>query len=51
MAVQAAVRKAEQLEGALAECKGRLAGLGEGCGKCWTLLDEAQARDWVYAPC
>ena len=33
----------EELDAALAECKGRVAGLGEGCGRCWQMLDEAQA--------
>lgn len=42
MPVQAGRTRAEGLEGALAECRGRAAGLGEGCGRCWELLDGAQ---------
>lgn len=38
-----AAKKVEELEGSLAECRGRVAGLGEGCGRCWQMLDEAQA--------
>lgn len=30
------------LEGELANCRGKLAGLGEGCSKCWHMLDEAK---------
>lgn len=36
-------KRAEQLEGSLAECRGRVAGLEQGCDKCWQMLDEAQA--------
>ena len=42
-AAAAAAKKVEELEGSLAECRGRVAGLGEGCGRCWQMLDEAQA--------
>lgn len=41
-AAEAAVRRLEDLEGSLSECRGRLAGLGEGCGRCWQMLEEAQ---------
>lgn len=41
-ATAAAAKKVEELEGSLAECRGRVAGLGEGCGRCWQMLDEAQ---------
>jgi chromosome segregation ATPase len=37
-----AASKIEGLEGTLAECRGKLAGLGEGCGRCWQMLDESQ---------
>ncbi|CAL8468797.1 g8338 [Coccomyxa elongata] len=40
----AAAKKVEELEGSLAECRGRVAGLGEGCGRCWQMLDEAQGE-------
>jgi DNA repair exonuclease SbcCD ATPase subunit len=40
---EAGKKMVEELEGALAECKGRVTGLGEGCGRCWQMLDEAQA--------
>lgn len=40
---EAGKKMVEDLEGALAECKGRVTGLGEGCGRCWQMLDEAQA--------
>ncbi|BDA43218.1 hypothetical protein COCOBI_04-2300 [Coccomyxa sp. Obi] len=43
-AAAAAAKKVEELEGSLAECRGRVAGLGEGCGRCWQMLDEAQGE-------
>lgn len=39
---QEAGKRAEVLEGELATCQGRLAGLGEGCSKCWHMLDETR---------
>ena len=39
-----AVKKAEVLEGELATCQGRLAGLGEGCSKCWHMLDDTKVN-------
>ncbi len=39
-----AVAKAEVLEGELATCRGRLAGLGEGCSKCWHMLDDSKVN-------
>ena len=47
--IQAARGRAEALEGTLAECRGRVAGLGEGCGRCWEMLDEAQVRCMLRA--
>ncbi len=43
-AAKAGAKRIEELEGLLAECKGRVAGLGEGCGRCWQMLDEAQVN-------
>jgi hypothetical protein len=37
-----AKKRADALEGELATCQGRLAGLGEGCSKCWHMLDESR---------
>ena len=34
--------RSEALEGELAGCRGRLEGLGEGCGRCWHMLEEAR---------
>ncbi len=36
------MKRAEVLEGELATCQGRLAGLGEGCSKCWHMLDNTK---------
>ncbi|CAK0780365.1 hypothetical protein CVIRNUC_005027 [Coccomyxa viridis] len=37
-----AVTRSEALEGVLAGCRGRLEGLGEGCGRCWHMLEAAR---------
>ena len=37
-----AVTRSETLEGELAGCRGRLEGLGEGCGRCWHMLEAAR---------
>ena len=39
-----AVARSEALEGELAGCRGRLEGLGEGCGRCWHMLEAARVR-------
>ena len=36
------------LEGQLATCQGRLAGLGEGCSKCWHMLDDTKVNALSY---
>ena len=37
-----AVTRSEGFEGELAGCRGRLEGLGEGCGRCWHMLEAAR---------
>ena len=44
MQAQAAGVWIQELESALAKCRDRAASLGEGCGACWWLVDEAQVR-------
>ena len=45
-----AMEKAELLEGESATCQGRLAGLGEGCSKCWHMLDETKVGPLSLQP-
>ena len=44
-----AVTRSEALEGELAGCRGRLEGLGEGCGRCWHMLEEARVSSSAAA--
>lgn len=41
------------LDGELATCHGRLAGLGEGCSNCWRMLDETKVKPMMMGcyPC
>ena len=42
-----AMERMEVLDGKLATCQGRLAGLGEGCSNCWRMLDETKVKPFT----